>query len=93
MAWTFPELIAYASRGAWIGAGDVIGSGTCGQGCLAEFWGRRNRLDPPPLRPGDTVTMTVQGIGSISNAIVAGTDPVPLPPARRVARRHVMEPS
>jgi 2-keto-4-pentenoate hydratase/2-oxohepta-3-ene-1,7-dioic acid hydratase in catechol pathway len=91
MAWTFPELVAYASRGAWIAPDDVIGSGTCGQGCLAELWGRRYRLDPPPLRAGDTVTMTVEGIGTIANTIVPGVDPVLLPPARRVVRRHAME--
>ena len=28
-------------------AGDVLGSGTCGNGgCLAELWGRRGRADP-----------------------------------------------
>ena len=40
MAWGFADLIAYASRGAWVGAGDLIGSGTCGNGCIAEVWGR-----------------------------------------------------
>ena len=39
MAWSFEELVAYASRGAWIRPGDVLGSGTCGNGCLFELWG------------------------------------------------------
>ena len=84
MAWTFEEMAAYASRGTWIRPGDVLGSGTCGNGgCLAELWGRGGVLEPPPLVPGDTVTMTVEGIGTITNTVVEGVAPVPLPSARR----------
>jgi 2-keto-4-pentenoate hydratase/2-oxohepta-3-ene-1,7-dioic acid hydratase in catechol pathway len=85
MAWTFEEMVAYASRGTWIRPGDVLGSGTCGNGgCLAELWGRHGGLpEPPPLAPGDTVTMTVQGIGTISNTVVEGVPPVRVPHARR----------
>lgn len=83
MGWPFEELVAYASRGTEIRPGDVLGSGTCGNGgCLAELWGRHGRQDPPPLRPGDNVTMTVEGIGSITNTIVEGVEPRPIPPAR-----------
>ena len=47
MGWPFEELISYASRGTWVRAGDVLGSGTCGNGgCLAELWGRRGRARP-----------------------------------------------
>ncbi len=84
MAWTFEEMVAYASRGTWVRPGDVLGSGTCGNGgCLAELWGRNGVLEPPPLTLGDTVTMTVEGIGTISNTVTAGVPPVFLPPARR----------
>ena len=56
MGWPFEDLVSYASRGTWVRAGDVLGSGTCGNGgCLAELWGRRGQPDPPPLRPGDVV--------------------------------------
>jgi 2-keto-4-pentenoate hydratase/2-oxohepta-3-ene-1,7-dioic acid hydratase in catechol pathway len=86
MAWSFAELVCYASRSAWVRAGDVIGSGTCAGGSLAEAWGRSGRLEPPPLGPGDVVTMTVQGIGTISNEVVAGPpETCPIPRARRVA--------
>ena len=31
--------------------GDVLGSGTCGGGCLGELWGTRGQAEPPPLAP------------------------------------------
>jgi hypothetical protein len=42
----------------------------------------RGERTPPALKPGDTVTLTVEGIGAVSNAVVPGVDPVPLPTAR-----------
>lgn len=84
MAWTFAELVAYASRGTWVRRGDVLGSGTSGGGCLAELWGWNGSHEPAPLAVGDTVTMTVQGLGSISNRVVAGPPLHPVPAARRV---------
>ncbi|MFI7299568.1 fumarylacetoacetate hydrolase family protein [Streptomyces sp. NPDC050121] len=89
MSWTFEEMVAYASRGTLVRPGDVLGSGTCGNGgCLAELWGVRGRQDPPPLKPGDTVTLTVEGIGSVSNTVVAGAAPAPLPTGRRRSRER-----
>ena len=83
MGWPFEELVSYASRGSRIRPGDVLGSGTCGNGgCLAELWGRRGQLDPPPLQPGDVVEMTVEGIGTIRNRVVAGLDLPAVPAAR-----------
>ena len=95
MGWPFEELVAYAARGAQVRAGDVLGSGTCGNGgCLAELWGRRGGLDPAPLKPGDVVEMTVEGIGTIRNTVVAGVD---LPPVRTgpapVPRPSTVDPS
>lgn len=74
-AWSFEQMLVYASRGCWLHPGDVIGSGTCGAGCLGELWGRAGRREPPPLAPGDEVKMAVEGIGSISNRVVAGVAP------------------
>ncbi|GAA3847264.1 fumarylacetoacetate hydrolase family protein [Streptomyces phyllanthi] len=89
MSWTFEEMVAYASRGTLVRPGDVLGSGTCGNGgCLAELWGVRGRQDPPPLKPGDTVTLTVEGIGTVSNTVITGPDPVPVPAARRRTRER-----
>ncbi|MGW0908572.1 fumarylacetoacetate hydrolase family protein [Streptomyces sp. NPDC002853] len=89
MSWTFEEMVAYASRGTRVVPGDLLGSGTCGNGgCLAELWGVRGEQSPPPLKPGDTVTLTVQGIGTLSASVVTGADPVPLPAGRRRTRER-----
>ncbi|KOV22285.1 fumarylacetoacetate hydrolase family protein [Streptomyces sp. XY152] len=89
MSWTFEEMVAHASRGTRVVPGDVLGSGTCGNGgCLAELWGRRGERNPPPLKPGDTVTLTVEGIGTVSSTVVPGADPVPLPAGRRRGRER-----
>lgn len=85
MAWSFAELVSYASRGTWVKRGDVIGSGTSGGGCLAEFWGWSGEIgSPEPLKPGDVVTMSVESIGSIWNEVVESDPLHEVPPARRV---------
>jgi 2-keto-4-pentenoate hydratase/2-oxohepta-3-ene-1,7-dioic acid hydratase in catechol pathway len=71
MGWSFEELVSYASRSAWVRAGDLLASGTCAGGSLAEAWGRTGRQEPTPLQPGDVVTMTVERLGTISNPVVA----------------------
>ncbi|SRR5579884_48967 len=83
MAFSFAEMVAYASRGTEVRPGDVLGSGTCGNGCLAELWGRQGFDAHPPLRGGDVVTVTVEQLGSLTTRIVEGVQPIPLPPARR----------
>ncbi|TXR57036.1 fumarylacetoacetate hydrolase family protein [Quadrisphaera setariae] len=92
-SWTFEEMLVYASRGTWVRPGDVLGSGTCGNGgCLAELWGHRGRQDPPPLVPGDVVRLSAEGLGAVENRVVAGPALSDLPavgPARRRSReRH-----
>jgi len=86
VSWTFEEMIAYAARDAWVRPGDILGSGTCGWGALAEFWGRVGERTPPPLKPGDEVTLTVERLGSLSNRIVPGRTDVYLPRARKRGR-------
>jgi 2-keto-4-pentenoate hydratase/2-oxohepta-3-ene-1,7-dioic acid hydratase in catechol pathway len=81
-AWSFAEMIAYASRGTMVRAGDVIASGTCGNGCLLEFWGRRKKHDPPPLDIGDVVSMKVDGLGAIENTVVHGAPTHPFRKSR-----------
>jgi 2-keto-4-pentenoate hydratase/2-oxohepta-3-ene-1,7-dioic acid hydratase in catechol pathway len=90
MGWPFPELVAYASRNSRVVAGDVLGSGTVGNGgCLAELWGRRGDLTPPPLVQGDEVRMTVQGIGELVGVVGAAASAPPVLRARSRSRaRH-----
>lgn len=89
MGWSFEQLVSYASRASWVKAGEVIASGTCASGALAEAWGRGGSLVPPPLRVGDVVEMTIQRLGSLRNRVVAGSEAVPaVVPARRRARQE-----
>ena len=83
MSFSFGDMIAYASRGTEVRPGDVLGSGTCGGGCLAELWGRQGLDAHPPLRPGDVVTVSVEQLGTLTTRITEDVDPVPIPPARR----------
>lgn len=87
MGWTFPELIAYASRNARVVPGDVLGSGTTGNGgCLGELWGRNGGLIPPPLQEGDEVRMVVEGLGEITNRVGSPVPAPTIPPARQRSR-------
>lgn len=68
MGWPFPELLAYASRNSRIVPGDVLGSGTFGNGgCLGELWG--NGSTRSPLEPGDAVSISFEGLGTVTNTI------------------------
>jgi 2-keto-4-pentenoate hydratase/2-oxohepta-3-ene-1,7-dioic acid hydratase in catechol pathway len=86
MSWTFADLVAFASRGTVVRPGDVLASGTCGTGCLAEI--RRTRPDTAPgwLTTGDVVRMEVDRLGFIENRLVAGPAAVEIPTGRRRIR-------
>ena len=87
MGWPFPELVAYASRNSRVVPGDVLGSGTVGNGgCLGELWGRAGELTPPPLREGDEVRMVVEGIGELVGRVGAVVSAPELPSARSRSR-------
>lgn len=67
MHWTWPQLLAHASRDATLLPGDVIGSGTVGSGCILE-------LTPEAvggwLKPGDHVELAIERIGTLRNRVV-----------------------
>src|SRR5437870_7855220 len=69
--WSFGEMLAYASRGTELVAGDVIGSGTCSTGCILELSLTHGGEAYPWLRPGDVVELDVGGLGTISNRVTA----------------------
>ncbi|GAA3931009.1 fumarylacetoacetate hydrolase family protein [Microbacterium soli] len=82
MAWEFAALVSYASRGTWVMPGDVLGSGTCDDGCLAERWGRQGPDSAPPLAVGDVVEIDGGLLGRATHRIVASAPRHPLPGAR-----------
>ncbi len=67
MYWTWPQILAHASRNTELVPGDVIGSGTVGTGCILE-------LTPEVvggwLKPGDLVELTIERIGTLRNPVV-----------------------
>jgi 2-keto-4-pentenoate hydratase/2-oxohepta-3-ene-1,7-dioic acid hydratase in catechol pathway len=62
MAHTWGDIIEHASREETLYPGDVLGSGTVGTGCGLEL-GRF-------LEPGDTVSLSVEGLGTLTNRVV-----------------------
>ena len=75
MDWTFAEIIERCAYGVDVLPGDVIGSGTVGTGCFLELNGTGLLNDPNYpvqwLKAGDVVTMEIDGLGVLSNTIVA----------------------
>ena len=68
--WSFGEMLAYASRGTRVVPGDVIGSGTCGTGCILELSLVHGEEAYPWLRPGDEVALEVEHLGRVANRVV-----------------------
>ncbi len=63
---TFPQMIERASQHVRLRPGDIIGSGTCGTGCILELGTERHRW----LQPGDVVEMEIERLGVLRNTIV-----------------------
>ncbi len=75
MDWTFAEIVERCAYGVDILPGDVIGSGTVGTGCFLELNGTGLLNDPNYkvqwLQDGDEVVMEIDGLGTLTNTIVA----------------------
>ncbi|MEP7158961.1 MAG: fumarylacetoacetate hydrolase family protein [Chloroflexota bacterium] len=69
---SFGEMIERASADARLLAGDVIGSGTVGGGCLLEV--REESGFGRYLQPGDRVTLKVDRLGELSAPVVERPD-------------------
>jgi fumarylacetoacetate (FAA) hydrolase len=71
MYWTWPQILAHASRDTALQPGDVIGSGTVGTGCILE-------LTPEAvggwLKPGDVVELEIERIGTLQNTVIERPD-------------------
>ena len=62
---SWEAILARASENTRLVAGDVIGSGTVGSGCILEHG------DGRWLQPGDVVELEVEGIGVLRNTVGA----------------------
>ncbi len=69
MDWTFAEIVRRAADGVTLEPGEVIGSGTVGTGCFLELNGSGITKDQW-LRPGDVVSLAVDGLGTLTHTIV-----------------------
>jgi len=76
--WSFGEMVSYASRGTEVRPGDVIGSGTCGTGCILELSRTHGADQYPWLVAGDEVVAAVEGLGELRNTVVAAAPVLPL---------------
>lgn len=77
-AWSFPRIFAWlGQQNIMIHPGYFFGSGTVGDGCIAEFMAK---IDPatgrevqpamyPWLQDGDVVKMEVEGIGTLESRV------------------------
>ncbi len=82
MNWTFAEIIERCSYGVDLYPGDVIGSGTVGTGCYLELNGTRTLeakakgedYDPIWLHDGDSIELEIEGLGVLTNRIVASKE-------------------
>jgi 2-keto-4-pentenoate hydratase/2-oxohepta-3-ene-1,7-dioic acid hydratase in catechol pathway len=64
MIWDIPTVIAYCSTFTELAPGDVIATGTPG--------GVGDKRTPPLyLVPGDTVTVSIGEIGTLTNPVIA----------------------
>jgi fumarylacetoacetate (FAA) hydrolase len=80
-AWSFPRIFTFlGQQNIWVHPGYLIGSGTIGNGCIAEFMAKIDpktgqELQPathPWLKDGDVVTMEAQGIGVLEGKVRVG---------------------
>jgi fumarylacetoacetate (FAA) hydrolase len=85
--WSFAEMLAYASESAPVRRGDVLGSGTCGTGCILELSLVHGADRYPYLKPGDEVELEVSGLGVLANPVVAGDAPAFQPDPTRIRPR------
>jgi 2-keto-4-pentenoate hydratase/2-oxohepta-3-ene-1,7-dioic acid hydratase in catechol pathway len=85
--WSFAEMLSYAAEGARVRRGDVLGSGTCGTGCILELALVHGSEKYPYLQPGDEVELEVDGLGVLTNRVEEARAGAFTPDPRRVRPR------
>ena len=70
--YSFAQMLARASADVHVRAGDLLGSGTVGTGCLLEV---KDQTLGRWLEPGDLVTLSIEGIGELQSPVVVRPKP------------------
>jgi fumarylacetoacetate (FAA) hydrolase len=70
--YSFAQMLARASTDVHVRAGEILGSGTVGTGCLLEV---KDQTLGRWLEPGDLVTAAIEGIGEMQTPIVVRPTP------------------
>lgn len=68
---SWSQILAHASADCTLYPGDVIGSGTCGSGCILELRFSKGKDDHPWLKPGDHVEISSPVLGTLTSPIGA----------------------
>jgi fumarylacetoacetate (FAA) hydrolase len=63
------DIVAHAARDASLRAGDVLGSGTVGTGCILELSAVHGPERYRWLQPGDHVDLAVSSLGTLTNVV------------------------
>lgn len=66
--YSFAQMLARATADVHVRAGEILGSGTVGTGCLLEV---KDQTLGRWLKPGDLVRVAIDGIGEMQTPIVA----------------------
>jgi 2-keto-4-pentenoate hydratase/2-oxohepta-3-ene-1,7-dioic acid hydratase in catechol pathway len=68
--YSLDTLVRYAARDTTLAPGDILGTGTCGTGCILEQSLAHGGAKYPWLEPGDVVELEVAQLGILRNRIV-----------------------
>jgi 2-keto-4-pentenoate hydratase/2-oxohepta-3-ene-1,7-dioic acid hydratase in catechol pathway len=77
-AWSFPRLMQFLGEyNIGLSSGCIVGSGTIGSGCIAEFMAKLDPVTGKEIEPaeyswlkdGDVVKFEVEKIGTLQNTI------------------------
>jgi uncharacterized protein DUF3631 len=85
IGWSFKDLVAYASRSAWVRTADVLGVGEPAGAAASRTCGAR--VERPPSIPRGRRGHHETGIGDELESVVPGARPVPIARAARARVR------
>lgn len=68
---SWARILAHASADCTLYPGEIVGSGTCGSGCILELRFSEGKDKHPWLKPGDVVEISAPGLGRLTSPIAA----------------------